>query len=82
MHCQLINILCPLLHHLMTLGKIFSAVVGRAHLVAFAMGKLALDHVRVEAQLVQQGRRRRAKPVAGGPAVVTHPVEGVQHRIL
>src|SRR5882672_12388351 len=58
---QRIEQIGPALHHLDALREILRTVVGGAHLVALDMRQLALDHVGLEAELVQDRARRGAK---------------------
>ena len=57
-------------------------VIGGSHLVAFAMGKLALDHVRPKAMLIKDGASGGAEAVAGGAAVIPLAVERIEHGIF
>jgi hypothetical protein len=48
-----VQVVRPLLHHLATLGEVFREVVGRAHLVAFAVRQLPFYHRMRVPELVQ-----------------------------
>jgi hypothetical protein len=43
------------LHHFPAFRQVLGKVLGGTYGIAFAMGKLALDHVRHEAVLVEDG---------------------------
>lgn len=52
---QAIQIVRPFLHHFTALRQIFRKVVGGAHSIAFAMGKLTFYPIAIVALLVQEG---------------------------
>src|SRR5215218_7780336 len=79
---ELIHMIRPPLHHLAALGEVLRPVIRGSDLVALPVGELALDDVRVEAELVQHCRSRGAESVSGRSAVVPHPVEGVEDGVL
>lgn len=70
------------LHHFSALLQVFRPVIGRTDLVSLDMGELALDDIRPEAGLVQDGARQCPETVHGSALVVTEPVEGVKEGIL
>jgi len=49
---KIVKIVRPLLHHAPTLGQVLRVVVGGADLIAFVMGKLALDPIGMEPHFV------------------------------
>jgi hypothetical protein len=48
-----IEIIRPVLHHALTFGQVFGAIIRASHLVALAVSKLALNHVRPEPGFVK-----------------------------
>ena len=77
-----IEIICPLLHHGLTLGQVFGAVVGSSYFVAFTVGKLTFDHVRVEAGFVEDGGGYCPEAVTSHFALVTQTVKGKKHGVV
>jgi len=49
-----IKVICPRLHHIAALAESLSPVISGAYFVPRRMGELALDHVPIEAEFVEQ----------------------------
>ena len=63
---DLIKIIGPPLHHLPAFRQVLRMIVSSPDGVPFAVGKLAFNHVRTKAMLVQDGAGGAAKSMPGG----------------
>src|SRR3569833_1835724 len=62
---QLIKVVCPLLHHLASLGKVRRAVVGAPVRVFHRVEKLVFDVIRAHAEnFIKNGPRHSTKPMS------------------
>src|SRR5208337_4256858 len=72
----------PVLHHCSALTEVFCPVISCAYSIAFLMGELTLDHIRSETHFIQRGRGHRTEAVNGRSTVITHTVQGIEHRVV
>src|SRR5687767_11715073 len=74
---DLIQDICPVLHHAASVREILRRVVGTPNLVPLVMRKLPLNPIGIEPHLVEQGGGNRPEPMNRGPPMVAHAVHGV-----
>jgi hypothetical protein len=73
---------CPPLHHSSTIGHPFRSVVGAPYFVSFYMCELTFNPITVEEiALIQDCGSHSAEAVSSGPAVIPHPIKGIEHGV-
>ena len=63
---DLIEVICPPLHHLAAFRQVLGVIVGSSHFIAFTMCKLPFDDIRGKPMLIQDSAGGTAKPVSSG----------------
>src|ERR1700730_8128518 len=77
-----INIVGPMLHHGAPFVEIFSVVISSTYGIALQVGELTLYHVGSETHFVERGRGHRSEAVNGRSTVISHAVQGIEHRVV
>src|SRR5580704_19065830 len=73
---------CPPLHHSSAVRHPLRSVVSASHFVSFYVCKLAFDPISVEqVAFVQDRGSDGPETVRRGAAMISHPVEGIEHGI-
>src|SRR5712672_1513684 len=73
---------CPPLHHSSTVRHPLRSVVSASHFISFYVRKLAFDPISVEqVGFVQDRGSDGAETVRRGAAVISHPVDGIEHGV-